>query len=58
MGQIPPASRAERYRRRAKELRAIARAMKNADDAQRELFVIARQYEKLADKLRRLGRGR
>jgi|GraSoi2013_100cm_1033763.scaffolds.fasta_scaffold64213_1 hypothetical protein len=56
MGQIPRESRAERYRRRAKELRAKAKAVKTAG-VQRELLVIARQYERLAEEVKR-GRGR
>lgn len=52
MGQKLPDSSVDRYRRRAQDLRAIAKASKNAE-TQRELLVLAQQYEKLADDVRR-----
>jgi hypothetical protein len=48
MGQTPPDTSAERYRRRAAELREMAEATKDAE-LRREIALIARQYDKLAD---------
>jgi hypothetical protein len=50
MGQNAPETSAERYQRRAKELRALA-AIAAREETRRELAVIATQYEKLAEDL-------
>ncbi len=51
MGQKqPPETSADRYRRRAKELRTLAKAAAR-EETRRELGVIAAQYEKLAEDL-------
>jgi len=55
VGQRLPDSSADRYRRRAEDLRAMAKASKNAD-TQREFLVLAQQYEKLADDVKRYER--
>ena len=46
----PPETSADRYRRRAKELRTLANAAGRAE-TRRELGVIAAQYDKLAEDL-------
>lgn len=50
MGQKAPETSAERYRRRAKELRALAEIAAR-EETRRELAIIATQYDKLADDL-------
>ncbi len=50
MGQKPPETSAQRYRRRAKELRTLAKAAAR-EETRRELGIIAAQYEKLAEDL-------
>ena len=57
MGQKSPETSAERYRRRAKELRALAE-MAARDETRRELAIIATQYEKLAEDLAKSERKR
>lgn len=58
MGHVhPPETNAERYLRRAADLRAMA-AHASSENVQRELLVVAQQYEKLADDVRRLDRRR
>lgn len=48
MGQKPPETSAERYRRRAEELRQLAQAAQNPETRQ-EMMLIARQYDQLAE---------
>ena len=56
MGQSnQPQTPAERYRKRAVELRRMAEQAKT-DEAKIELLVLAQQYEKLAIDLKRLQR--
>jgi hypothetical protein len=50
VGQKPPETSAQRYRRRAKELRTLAKAAAR-EETRRELGIIAAQYEKLAEDL-------
>jgi len=58
MGQSsPPETNAERYLRRARALREMARNA-SSEEVQRELVVVAQQYEKLAEDVRRLERKR
>lgn len=58
MGQnSPPETNAERYLRRADALRAMAKEAK-VEEVQRELLVVAQQYEKLAADVHRLARKR
>jgi len=52
---MPSASKAARYRKRSEELRQVADNL-NDPAAQRELLLVARQYEKLADDIERLRR--
>ncbi len=53
----PPETSADRYRRRAKELRTLAGAA-GREETRRELGVIAAQYDKLAEDLDRSERKR
>jgi hypothetical protein len=48
MGQKPPETSTDRYRRHAKELRAMAKQV-TSEETRREMLIIAKQYEKLAD---------
>lgn len=58
MGQPnPPETNAERYLRRAANLREMAKKA-SSENVGRELLVVAQQYEKLADDVRRLDRRR
>ncbi|MBV8535065.1 MAG: hypothetical protein JO128_05700 [Alphaproteobacteria bacterium] len=57
MGQKVPETSAERYRRRARELRTLAKAA-TREETRRELGIIAAQYEKLADDLAKAERKR
>ena len=58
MGQErPPETNAERYLKRARALREMAGNASSAE-VQRELIVVAQQYEKLADDVRRMDRER
>ncbi len=58
MGQRnPPETNAERYLRRAAALREMA-GKASSDNIQRELLVVAQQYEKLAEDVRRMERKR
>ena len=58
MGQnSPPDTNAERYLRHAEALRAMAQQA-TLEDVQRELMVLAQQYEKLAADVHRLDRKR
>ena len=45
---MPPETKTQRYRRRADELRDMARAAKDSG-VQNEMLVLAQQYDKLAD---------
>ncbi len=47
----------ERYLRRARALREMAKNA-SSEDVQRELLVVAQQYEKLAHDVRRIDRAR
>jgi hypothetical protein len=51
----PPDTTAERYLKRAADLRAMARQAQ-IEEVQRELLVVAQQYEKLASDVRRFDR--
>ena len=56
MGQkTPPETNAERYLKRAADLRAMADAAAS-ENVRRELLVVAQQYEKLADDVLRIHR--
>lgn len=58
MGQTaPPETNAERYLKRARALREMA-SKASSEEVQRELIVVAQQYEKLAEDVRRLDRHR
>ena len=58
MGQTsPPETNAERYLRRARALREMARSA-TSEEVQRELVVVAQQYERLADDVRRVDRAK
>lgn len=52
MAQNPPESSAERYRKRAEDLRKKAK-LATSPEVQRELLAIALQYENLADNVSR-----
>jgi hypothetical protein len=52
-----PEAPANRYRNRADELRAMARAAQS-DGVQRELLLVAQQYENLAEDVGRIDRWR
>jgi hypothetical protein len=53
----PPKSRVERYLERAQELRDMARNAKDTN-VRAELLVLAQQYDKLADDVRKSERSR
>ena len=52
---LPVDSKAARYRKRAEELRKVADGL-NDPTAQRELLLVSKQYDKLADDLERIRR--
>lgn len=53
----PPETNVERYLRRAEALRAMAKQAQ-VEEVQRELLIVAQQYEKLAADVHRLSRTR
>jgi hypothetical protein len=58
MGQrISPETNAERYLRRAADLREMAKRA-SSENIERELLVVAQQYERLAQDIRSLHRRR
>jgi hypothetical protein len=58
MGQSSsPETNTERYLRRARALREMAKNA-SSEEVQRELMVVAQQYEKLAEDVRRLERAK